>query len=106
MIKDFGAIATEYAQDVVDGKIIACKWHRLACKRHLDDLKKANSADYAYVFNPELVDTKGKTYRPGQRICQFAEHMPHIKGDWAQRSERIHLERWEIFVLTASAGSE
>ncbi|HSH72355.1 MAG TPA: terminase TerL endonuclease subunit [Methylophilaceae bacterium] len=30
--------------------------------------------------------------------------MPHIKGDWAQRSELIILERWEVFVLAVSFG--
>lgn len=29
---------TQYATDVVDGKIVASKWTRLACKRHLEDL--------------------------------------------------------------------
>jgi phage terminase large subunit-like protein len=79
MIKDFGAIATRYAQDVVDGKIVSNKYHRLACKRHLDDLEKSKSAEYPYVFNPELTDRQGKKYFPAQRICAFGEKMPHIK---------------------------
>lgn len=31
--------ATEYAQMIVKGKILSCKWVKLACQRHLDDLK-------------------------------------------------------------------
>jgi phage terminase large subunit-like protein len=104
MIKDFGAIATQYAQDVVDKKIPACKYHFLACKRHLDDLEKAKSDSYKYTFNPELIDKKSKTFRPGQRICQFAELMPHIKGEWAARGELIKLENWQVFVLAVSFG--
>lgn len=104
MIKDFGTIAAQYAQDVVDGKIISNKWHRLACKRHLDDLEKSKSTDWSYVFNPELIDIEGKKYRPGQRICQFGELLPHIKGDWAARGEKIHLEDWEVFVLAVGFG--
>lgn len=104
MSNDFAARATQYAQDVVDGKIIACKWHRLACKRHLDDLQKAAADGWAYEFNPELTDRKGKQYRPAQRICQFGERMPHIKGDWAARGELIKLEEWEVFVLAVSFG--
>lgn len=97
----FGGIATEYAQDVVDGKVPACKWHRMACQRHLNDLAKA---DFAYAWNPELLDTKGKPYRPAERVCKFAELMPHIKGDWAARGQLIKLERWQIFILTSIFG--
>ena len=32
---------TQYALDVVAGKIIAGDYVRLACQRHLDDLEKA-----------------------------------------------------------------
>jgi phage terminase large subunit-like protein len=97
----FTDIATAYAADVVAGKIPACKWHRLACQRHLNDLARA---DFRYTFNPALVDSKGKTYRPAERICKFAELMPHIKGDWAARSQSITLEPWQIFILASAFG--
>lgn len=104
MIQNFGAIATQYAQDVVDGKIISNKYHRLACQRHLNDLAKAAAGEYPFVFNPELTDKKGKKYRPADRICRFIQLLPHVKGDWADRSERIKLETWQIFVVAASFG--
>lgn len=100
----FGDIATAYAQDVVHGKIISCKWHRLACERHLKDLQRAASGEFAYTWNPELVSLSGKTYRPGERICKFAELMPHIKGDWAARGKLIKLEPWQIFILASIFG--
>ncbi len=100
----FGDIATAYARDVVDGKVVACKWHRLACQRHLKDLARAESGDFAYVWNPELADPKGKPYRPAERICKFAELMPHIKGDWAAKGQLIKLERWQIFILASIFG--
>lgn len=100
----FGDIATQYARDVVEGKIVACKWHKLACKRHLKDLEKAESGDWQYVFNPELVDPKGITFRPAERVCKFAHLMPHIKGDWAAQGMRITLEAWEIFILASIFG--
>lgn len=34
------AKAEKYARDVVAGKIIACKWIKLACQRHLDEKTK------------------------------------------------------------------
>lgn len=102
-VKDFAATATQYARDVVEGRQIACKWVRLACQRHLNDLAKAE-AGWIYQFNPELIDLKGKTYRPAQRVCMFAERLPHIKGDWAARGEKIRLEYWEVFILASAFG--
>ena len=102
-LKDYVAIATKYAQDVIDGRVKACRWVRLACERHFRDLARAE-AGWVYQFNPELVDTKGKAYRPAQRVCRFAELMPHIKGDWAARGERIRLEPWQVFILVSIFG--
>lgn len=100
----FGDIATQYARDVVENRILSCSWHRLACTRHLKDLERVGSTGFPYVFNPELTDAAGKAYRPGDRICAFAELMPHIKGDWAGRGQLIHLEDWQIFVLVSIFG--
>jgi phage terminase large subunit-like protein len=103
-MKDYAAIALGYATDVVEGRIAACKWVRLACERHIGDLARAGSADFPFVFNPELVDGKGKTYRPATRVCGFAELMPHIKGDWAARKELVRLEPWQVFVVGSIFG--
>lgn len=100
----FGDIATAYARDVVEGRIVSCKWHRLACARHLKDLGRADSGDFPYVWNPEITDVKGKGYRPAERICKFAQLMPHIKGDWAARRQLIRLERWQVFILASIFG--
>jgi phage terminase large subunit-like protein len=43
-------IANRWAKQVVSGKIPACKWVRLACKRHLDDLIKSKNKDFPYKF--------------------------------------------------------
>jgi len=97
----YAEIASQYARDVVDGRIPACKWHKLACARHLRDLERGGSDGFPYVFNPELTDPAGKAYFPGERICKFAELMPHIKGDWAARGQLIVLEAWQIFILVS-----
>ncbi|NMG64899.1 terminase large subunit [Azoarcus indigens] len=97
-------MATAYARDVVEGRIVACKWHRLACARHLKDLERFAADDSAYVWTPELTDASGKAYRPAERVCRFAELMPHIKGDWAARGQRIKLEAWQVFVLASVFG--
>lgn len=100
----FADIATQYARDVVEARIPSCKWHRLACQRHLSDLAKADGDAWPYSWNPELIDSSGKTYRPAERICRFAELMPHIKGDWAAKGLRIRLERWQVFILASIYG--
>lgn len=103
-LTSFGDIATAYAKDVVEGRIVSCKWHRLACERHLKDLERIGSEGFPYTWNPELTDTKGKSYYPAERVCKFAELMPHIKGDWAARRQLIKLERWQIFILASIYG--
>ena len=100
----FGDIATQYARDVVEGRIAACKWVRLAAQRHLNDLARSDAGDWPYIFNPELTDPQGKVYRPSERICRFAELMPHIKGDWAREGMRISLEPWQVFILAVGFG--
>jgi phage terminase large subunit-like protein len=100
----FADRATQYARDVVDGRVVACKWHRLACARHLKDLDHVGSHGFPYAWNPELTDIVGKAYRPAERICAFAELMPHIKGDWAARGQRIHLEDPQVFILASIFG--
>ncbi len=101
----FADLATQYARDVVDGRVLACKWHRLACQRHLNDLSRsALDPTWPYVFNPQLEDTANKAYRPAERICRFAQLMPHIKGDWAAQRQLIKLEVWQIFILASIFG--
>ena len=100
----FGDRATAYARAVVAGDVPACRWHRLACQRHLNDQARATLGDWAYTWNPELVDAEGRTYRPAERICKFAELMPHIKGDWAGRGQLIVLEDVQVFILASVFG--
>ncbi len=100
----FANIATDYANAVVSGKIVACKWHRLACARHLKDLGRIGSDGFPYVWNPVLKNVRGLDFRPAERVCKFAQLMPHIKGDWAAKGQLIVLEPWQIFILTSIFG--
>ena len=93
----FGERATQYALDVIEGRIVSCRWVRLACERHFNDLARAGTDDFPYLFNPELKDQHGKVYQPAERACRFAELMPHVKGRWAAKGFRITLEPWQIF---------
>lgn len=102
--QQFADIAETYAREVVGGKIAACKWHRLACERHLKDLGRIGSEGFPYVWNPVLASKKGNEYRPAEKICKFAQLMPHIKGDWAAAGKLIKLEPWQVFILASIFG--
>jgi phage terminase large subunit-like protein len=79
--------ARRYAEDVVKGRVPACKWVRLACQRHLNDLAKQRDPGFRYRFD-------GKT---AEKWCQFIELLPHTKGKWARQNQLIRLEPWQCF---------
>lgn len=87
--------ADDYARAVVAGEIPACRWVRLACARHLADLDRKASASWPYRYDPERAE----------RVCRFAELLPHVKGEWALpdprtgKPYRIRLEPWQCFVI-------
>jgi len=86
--------ALGYARAVVAGDLVACKWVRLACQRQLDDLERAQSPNWPWVFNTEAAEMP----------CAFIELLPHIKGKWAREGRLIELEPWQSFVLTTVFG--
>jgi len=86
------AIASKYARDVAEGRLLANKWVRLACKRHLDDLKRGD--DFTYRFDEAKA----------VRVCKFIELMPHTKGKWAAKGERLKLEPWQCFMTCCVFG--
>lgn len=87
------AVAHKYARDVVKGRIVACKWIRLACERHLKDLRR-RSADFPYRFDAKKAD----------RAVRWIELLPHTKGKWAARGLRLKLEPWEVFFVACVFG--
>lgn len=90
--------AEAYARAVIEGKIPACKWVILACKRHFDDKEKSKSKTYKYRFDRALAE----------RVCGFIELLPHIKGKWAiaqgGKAALIVLEPWQCFILAMIFG--
>lgn len=102
-MKDYAGIATQYARDVVDGNILACRWVRLACQRHLKDLERA-AAGWKFEWNPELETAEGKKFRAADRACHFIELLPHIKGEWAAKQQNILLQPWQVFVVASIFG--
>lgn len=86
--------ADKYARDVVHGRVPACVWVKLACQRHLDDLKKSKAKAYPYKFDGEAA----------ARVCRFVSLLHHTKGKWAAKSERIRLEPWQLFLTCCIFG--
>jgi len=86
--------ANKYARDVVGGRVPACKWVKLACKRHLDDLKAAKAKRYPYRFDRDAAE----------RVCAFIQLLPHTKGKWARERKLIELEPWQRFLFAVLFG--
>ncbi|TDR94195.1 terminase large subunit [Enterovirga rhinocerotis] len=81
------AVGTDWARRVVAGEIPQCKWIRLQCQSHLDGLARQEDPDYSFYFDE----------RAATRPCRFVERMPHTKGKWARKAERLRLEPWQCF---------
>lgn len=92
--KSYGAIAARYCQDVAEGRVIACAAVKQACRRHLEDLARIAEDGFAFRFDQAKAD----------RACRFIELLPHIKGSWAANAERIRLEPWQVFCVSAIFG--
>ncbi|RTR01948.1 terminase large subunit [Halomonas nitroreducens] len=86
--------AQKYARDVVAGRIVACRFVKAACARHLDDLKAAKAKSYPYRFDRDLAE----------RVCRFIQLLPHTKGEWARGFKRIELEPWQLFIFAVVFG--
>ena len=85
-----------YVKGVISGDIPAGKWTRLACERHLADLKRAKDKAWPYKFDAEKAS----------RACKFIELMPHVKGKWAlgSKPQRMAMESWQCFMVGSMFG--
>jgi phage terminase large subunit-like protein len=86
--------AHAYMRAVLAGEIVACKWVILAVQRQVQDLERAQSDAWPWVFDPV------RAVRP----CEFIELLPHIKGKWARDRRLIELNAWQSFILTTIFG--
>lgn len=86
--------AEDYARAVVDGKILACRWIKLLCQKHLDDLERQSEDGYPYKFEPAKAE----------KVAKFLQLLPHTKGKWAGRRELIKLEPWQLFSVCVPFG--
>lgn len=89
--RDYVAVALAFAKEAAADKKGRrhCKWARLAAKRHLDDLKRA---DWAYEFSAWHAND----------VCDFIEKLPHVEGVW--ETPTLRLEPPQIFMLAVIFG--
>ena len=105
MSEAFADRAKRYADQVLAGEIVACRWVKAACRRHLDDLERSETdPTWPYRFDA------ARAARP----CHFLELLPHVEGDWAKpqwidgvpRYPKIRLEDWQVFFIAVLFGWE
>lgn len=89
MVKDR---VTKYAKEVIAGNIPANELVILACKRHLNDLKKSKTKAFPYKFDVDLAN----------RYLDFFDLLKHSKGELA--GQPIHLELWQCFRIGSVFG--
>lgn len=83
-----------YAKQVTQGRLRdkVCEYERLACQRHLDDLKRQGTDDFPYVFDETRAD----------RVLQFFSLCIQSRG--TEAGEPISLQPWQIFDLSSIYG--
>lgn len=77
---------TQYALDVVAGKVVAGELAKLACQRHLDDIERSKEASYRYYFD----------VGQSERIISFAEELTIAEGE---DTEQVTAYPYQCFIL-------
>ncbi|MBD1373723.1 terminase large subunit [Hazenella sp. IB182357] len=90
-LKSTKLLTTQYATDAVEGKIIVSEKVKLACQRHLNDLKRQGTEAFPFVFDQE------KSFRPIHFIERFCKPS---KGNF----KRLELQPWQHFVIGSLYG--
>ena len=77
---------TEYASKVVSGKVVAGELHILACKRHLNDLKRQRTPDFPYYYDPAKA----------MEIVDYAETLTIAEGSAPKRVTLIDSQAFDL----------
>ena len=77
---------TKYATSVVNGEVRCGQLHRLACQRHLDDLKKQRTKDFPYYWDPEAA----------MRAIHYAETLTIAEGNKPRQVKLIPSQMFDI----------
>lgn len=79
--------ADDYVEQVLSGARPECRWVRLACERHVRDLRRSD-----IYFDRDAA----------ARALAFFSLLQHSKGEWA--GTRFRLEPWQQFIIASLFG--
>lgn len=82
---------TQYAKKVVAGKVIAGESVILACKRHLNDLKRSKTKDFNYKWNVDL----------SEEALDLYNDLTILEGD---EPEQLNTRGFQDFILGSLEG--
>jgi phage terminase large subunit-like protein len=85
MIEELIERIVQYAEDIVDGRLTACRKHKLACQRFLDDIQRISSSDFPYEFDTDEL----------YRFYRWSRMFKHSKGVLA--GQPIELTDFQLF---------
>ena len=75
----------EWAESVSSGDIIQCQNVVNSCNRFLRDYDSQGSFYYDVAA--------------AERVCNWIEKLPHVKGKWAGKAETLTLQPWQSFIV-------
>ena len=75
----------DYADSVISGARPAGEWERRSVERFYRDIDHNKT----YVFDDQKA----------LRVIEFIELLPHVKGKWAAKREKIRLQPWQKFIV-------
>lgn len=82
----------QYIDDVANNKIPACRNVKLAVKRHVNDIKKAEEGTFPYYFD----------HKKAQKAIIFFCQLVHTKGKLA--GQKLKPEPWQQFIIASLYG--
>lgn len=82
---------TQYAIDVVEGRIVTGELVKLSCQRHLNDLEKSKLAPYVYRFDEEKANV----------IIDYAETLTIAEGE---EKKPLSLDEFQAFIFGSIHG--
>ena len=90
--KEIFDVIYNYALDVVEKRIVACKKHIWACKRFISDIEKSKDDNYPYYFDVEEV----------LDFYEWTRLFKHKTG--IVKGQRIELIPWQLFIAGNLSG--
>lgn len=78
---DYVSIAIAYAEDAVSDRKADkyCRWIRLAARRFLDDLRRAQQKRPPFYWSPNKANLH----------CEFIEQLHHVEGTWSSATLKL-----------------